>query len=116
MKLTRNSKGFTLVEIMIVVAIIGLLAAIAVPNFVQARTTARRNACINNLRLISAAKDQSALENGYAETSVLTSAQVTAYLKANAMPVCPGTGTYTVNAVSVVPICSLSASASHTIS
>ena len=116
MKLTRNPKGFTLVEIMIVVAIIGLLAAIAVPNFVQARTTARRNACINNLRLISAAKDQSALENGYAETSVLTSAQVTAYLKANAMPVCPGTGTYTVNAVSVVPVCSLSASASHTIS
>ena len=116
MKLTRNPKGFTLVEIMIVVAIIGLLAAIAVPNFVQARTTARQNACINNLRLISAAKDQSALENGYAESSVLTSAQVTAYLKANAMPVCPGTGTYTVNAVSVVPVCSLSATLSHTLS
>ena len=116
MKLTRNSKGFTLVEIMIAVAIIGLLAAIAVPNFVQARTTARRNACINNLRLISAAKDQSALENGYAETSVLTSAEITAYLKANVMPACPAAGAYTVNAVSVAPVCSLSATLSHTIS
>ena len=116
MKITRQSKGFTLVEIMIVVAIIGLLAAIAVPNFVQARTTARRNTCINNLRLISAAKDQSALENGYAETSVLTSTEITAYLKGNAMPLCAAAGVYTVNAVSVVPVCSLSATLSHTIS
>ena len=116
MKLTRNSKGFTLVEIMIVVAIIGLLAAIAVPNFVQARTTARKNACINNLRLISAAKDQTALENGYAETSVLTSADVSAYMKASKYPVCPANGVYTVNAVSVNPVCSLSASAGHSIS
>ena len=116
MKMRRNSKGFTLVEIMIVVAIIGLLAAIAVPNFVQARTTARRNTCINNLRLISAAKDQSALEGNLSETSVLTSASISAYLKGNAMPTCAASGTYTVNAVSVVPVCSLSASASHTIS
>ncbi|MFT5207208.1 MAG: prepilin-type N-terminal cleavage/methylation domain-containing protein, partial [Candidatus Omnitrophota bacterium] len=48
----ENNKGFTLVEIMIVVAIIGLLASIAIPNFVQARRTARTNACINNLRTI----------------------------------------------------------------
>ena len=116
MRINRQSKGFTLVEIMIVVAIIGLLAAIAVPNFVQARTTARRNTCINNLRLISAAKDQSVLENGYAETSVLTSTEITAYLKGNAMPTCAAAGTYTVNAVSVVPVCSLSATLSHTIS
>jgi type II secretory pathway pseudopilin PulG len=47
---------------MIVVAIIGLLAAIAIPNFVKARTTSQQNACINNLRLIDAAKQQWALE------------------------------------------------------
>ena len=57
-------KGFTLVEIMIVVAIIGLLAAIAIPSFMRARVTSQKNACINNLRQIEAGKDQYALENG----------------------------------------------------
>jgi prepilin-type N-terminal cleavage/methylation domain-containing protein len=59
---TAKKQGFTLVEIMIVVAIIGLLAAIAIPNFVKARTTSQQNACINNLRLIDASEQQWALE------------------------------------------------------
>jgi prepilin-type N-terminal cleavage/methylation domain-containing protein len=62
-KITSKT-GFTLVEIMIVVAIIGLLAAIAIPNFVRARATAQTNACINNLRVIDAAMNQYALEAG----------------------------------------------------
>jgi prepilin-type N-terminal cleavage/methylation domain-containing protein len=77
MKCNTNRKaGFTLVEIMIVVAIIGLLAAIAIPNFVKARENAQLNSIFNNLRIIEGAKDQWALENkkgtGDAVGSVVT--------------------------------------------
>jgi prepilin-type N-terminal cleavage/methylation domain-containing protein len=60
----RPERGFTLVEIMIVVAIIGLLASIAIPNFVNARKKAQTSACISNLRQLDAAKQQWALEKG----------------------------------------------------
>ena len=111
MKLKRNTHGFTLVEIMIVVAIIGLLAAIAVPNFMQARTSARTSTCVNNLRLISAAKDQSALENGLADSATPTTTQLSPYLKSTnattGLPTEPTGGTYTINEVSVRPTCSV---------
>ena len=106
-----NSKGFTLVEIMIVVAIIGLLVAIAVPNFVQARTSARTSTCVNNLRLISAAKDQAALEGGLADTVTPTTTQLAPYLKSTSattgLPNEPTTGTYSINAISSRPTCSV---------
>ena len=66
---TSKRAGFTLVEIMIVVAIIGLLAAIAIPNFVRARTTSQANACINNLRQMDGAVQQYALENKLASSA-----------------------------------------------
>ena len=85
---TSRKAGFTLVEIMIVVAIIGLLAAIAIPNFVRARTTSQKNACINNLRQIDGAIQQYALETKLAATRPSPS-RVTSYLKQGAIPRAP---------------------------
>jgi prepilin-type N-terminal cleavage/methylation domain-containing protein len=106
---TSRKAGFTLVEIMIVVAIIGLLAAIAIPNFVRARATSQANACINNLRQIDAAKQQLLLEDG--NNATLDVAALTPFLgrgAAGAWPVCPQTqtDTYVIGAADVAPTCS----------
>ena len=107
MRIARNTKGFTLVEIMIVVAIIGLLAAIAVPNFVQARTTAKANSCKNNLRLIDAAKEQYAMDNNIANGAAVVAANITPYLKGAAVPTEPSGGAYTIQVVGTNPTCSI---------
>ena len=100
-----SKKGFTLVEIMIVVAIIGLLAAIAIPSFVKARDTSRLNACINNLRQIDSAKEQWAMANNIAGAAAVTTADVNAYIKGSATPTCPASGTYTFNILNTDPTC-----------
>src|SRR5260221_697958 len=106
MKVRNTKKGFTLVEIMIVVAIIGLLAAIAIPNFVKARTTAQKNACINNLRQIDGAKEQWALEKKKSSGSASVDTEINDYIKGGS-PKCPSGGSYTYSAVDTSPICSI---------
>ena len=114
---TSRKAGFTLVEIMIVVAIIGLLAAIAIPNFVHARTTAQTNACINNLRQIDGAKQEWALETKQAATATPADSAIQPYMGRGtngSLPYCPLDSTvtfdnsYTVGNVQTPPACKIS--------
>jgi len=112
--LKRKQGGFTLVEIMIVVAIIGLLAAIAIPNFVRARTTSQANACISNLRIIDGAKGQWALEQHKQNTDIPGDTDIQPYVgrgSGGELPTCPNDSSqtfdtsYSPNSVGVKPVC-----------
>ena len=110
-----GSAAFTLVEIMIVVAIIGLLAAIAIPNLVKARSTSQANACINNMHQIDGAVTEWALEKGKktGDPAPSLTSDLTPYLRLNSsssIPSCPAGGSYIMNTVGAIPqiTCTLS--------
>jgi len=105
-----SQAGFTLVEIMIVVAIIGLLATIAIPNFMKARATAQTSACINNLRQIEGAIQMWATETKQADDAPVTFTQISGYLKNQV--VCPSGGknfgdSYQITTAADRPACKL---------
>ena len=99
----RKTKGFTLVEIMIVVLIIGILMAIAVPNFIKARSNSRLQTVIANLKQIDSAKEQFAMETGLKTGDAVTSTNLTANYMKSWPDNTPVTGTYVPNVVGTNP-------------
>lgn len=113
-RMKQDKNGFTLVEIVLVVGIIGLVMAIGIPSFVKPREIARQNICIDNMRLLDTAKEIWALENlkNGADTPVATDLDI--YLKNGTFGlICPSDSdktfitSYTVNNVNKTPVCNI---------
>ncbi len=105
---TSQSGGFTLVEIMIVVAIIGLLASIAVPNYMKSRQQAHQKACISNQQQIDGAIQRWAMDLNKAQGQPVTYSDISSYLQRAV--VCPAGGStfqdsYTITTVDAAPVC-----------
>ena len=104
---SRRRGGFTLVEILIVVAIIGIILAVALPAFMKSRAQARKQVCIENLSQLESAKQQWGLETGQKDGDVPVQDDLigdTKYIKK--MPLCPGGGTYDLQAIGRTATCS----------
>ncbi len=101
----KNTAGYTLVELMIAVIIIGILASIALPNYYKTRIGTRKSICVNNLRQIEAATDRWVFEHDIDEgynVAAEDEEAIYSYLK-NGRPVCPSKGTYTIAAIGSYP-------------
>ena len=101
----NGSQSYANTVLVPVAVVPAMLAAIAVPNFIKARTVSQQNACINNLRQIDAAKNEWALEKGKSASDIPTREDISPYLRK--WPVCPAGGTYTVGSVGEKPTCSI---------
>jgi hypothetical protein len=114
-----KSSDDRVIEWIIIGLALVIFAAIAIPNFIKARSASSANACINNLRQIDAAANQFALEKGKTKSEVINYANdLTPYLKFNSsgkIPPCPAGGTYYIGKVGDTPSCSLSNTPGHTL-
>ncbi|WP_119325167.1 competence type IV pilus major pilin ComGC [Capsulimonas corticalis] len=103
----RRRSAFTLVEIMIVVLMIGMLLNIAAPAFLHARDLGQARACVANLRNITSAKEQFALEHTAANTYTPVWSDISPYIKSKSAPLCPtNSSVYLLNDMNSYPACS----------
>jgi prepilin-type N-terminal cleavage/methylation domain-containing protein len=108
----KRTRGFTLIEIMVVVSLIAALAAIAIPAYSRARANAQARACANNLRQISGAKDEYALDNNNADPGDWSDL-VSTYISKT--PLCKGGGVYKIDALGTDPTCARGSGDDHSI-
>ncbi len=114
---TCRKSGFTLVELIVILVVLGVLGGIAIPKYIQNRTTKRRNACTANLKMMDGAKWSWSVETRQAGTAVPADSDIFGWsLYMGSKLLCPLGGTYSLNAISIRTTCSKSAAPDfHTI-
>jgi type II secretory pathway pseudopilin PulG len=103
----RPLRGFTLLEIMLIVAILGFALAIAVPNIIKSRDRSQKETCVANLRQVHAALQQWAVANNKSSGAAVAMSDLVTYFEKNQAPSCPAGGAYTVTTVGAPVACSL---------
>ena len=104
---SHKSKGKRLLKVCLYVPLLIFAIAVAIPNFVRARTTTCKNACVNILRQIDSAKVQHALASNLQNGETVTADQISVYLKGGEIEKCPGNGSIQIGIVGEYPTCSI---------